>query len=370
MAKLVSVELSGWKSIKHAQIEFGALNVLIGANGSGKTNLLSFFKFLHDILGQQLQKSVIQSGGADSLLHYGAKHTQSIEADLRFGADGREFGYHFRLSHAPPDTLFFDQERVGVWAHGAVVPEGWHNSLEGAHKESVLVGTSRSGNKTAQWLRTLLGSCRVYHFHDTSSSAPARQSVYTGDGDQLRPDAGNLAAVLLRIQHQNPLEYDRITRTVRQINPRFGEFVLEPVPRDASKVMLNWRERGREPVFGPHQLSDGTLRAIALVTLLLQPRHSLPELIVVDEPELGLHPYAIGVIAGLFRMAAHHCQVVISTQSAQLLDHFETDNIIVVDRPEEATEFKRLTEPELSSWLEEYSVGELWEKNVFGGGPH
>jgi predicted ATPase len=369
MARLKSLELSGWKSIKHAQVEFGPLNVLIGANGSGKSNLISFFKLLNDMQREQLQKSIALSGGADSLLHYGAKQTESIDADLRFTADSREFGYNFRLAHAPPDTLVLIQERVGSWSEGNQVPDGWFEALKGGHKETLLA-TARQGNKTTQWLRTLVDSCRVYHFHDTSIAAPIRQSVYIGDSNQLRADAGNLAAVLARIQLQHPGVYKRITGTIRQINPRFGDFVLAPTVRETDKIMLNWQEQGREIVFGPHQLSDGTLRAIALITLLLQPQHSLPELIVVDEPELGLHPYALGVIAGLFRMASHHCQVIISTQSAQLLDHFGTDNVIVVDRPDVATEFKRLTEPELAMWLEEYTLGELWEKNVFGGGPH
>lgn len=134
--------------------------------------------------------------------------------------------------------------------------------------------------------------------------------------------------------------------------------------------MLNWREKGRDYLFGPHQISDGTLRVIALATLLLQPEDMLPDVIVIDEPELGLHPYAIGVLAALFRKASHHCQLIISTQSAELLDYFDADEVIVVNRKGESSEYRRLTTAELDTWLEDYSLSELWEKNVLGGGPH
>jgi predicted ATPase len=194
--------------------------------------------------------------------------------------------------------------------------------------------------------------------------------VYLEDNGQLKPDAGNLAAVLFRIRHQDPGAFQRIVATIHQMNPQFDNFVLEPSVSDTKTVLLNWQEVGRDVLFGPHQISDGTLRAMALVTLLLQPSSSLPEVIVVDEPELGLHPYVVRVIAGLFRKVSHHCQAIISTQSVQLLEQFQPDEVIVVDRPEEATDFKRLSEEELAAWLEDYSLGELWEKNVFGGGPH
>jgi predicted ATPase len=185
------------------------------------------------------------------------------------------------------------------------------------------------------------------------------------------PDAGNLAAVLFRLREQsNASAYERILSTIRLIAPFFDDFVLEPEGPGLKEMLLNWRDKGSDQVFGPHQLSDGTLRAICLISLLMQPESELPDLIIVDEPELGLHPYALNVVASLFKKAAHHSQVLISTQSTSLLDNFDPDDVIVVNREGKESHFVRPDATSLESWLDEYSLGEVWEKNVIGGGPH
>ena len=185
------------------------------------------------------------------------------------------------------------------------------------------------------------------------------------------PDAGNLAALLLRLRETNSgSAYKRIVTTIRLIAPFFDDFDLEPAGPNKKEIILNWRDRGSDQVFGPHQLSDGTLRAMCLVTLLMQPEDELPDLIVVDEPELGLHPYALNVVASLFKKVSHHTQVVISTQSSSFLDNFGAEDVIVVNREGKESLFTRLDPEKLKEWLEEYSLGEVWEKNVIGGGPH
>ncbi len=183
------------------------------------------------------------------------------------------------------------------------------------------------------------------------------------------PDAGNLAALLLRFRKENEgAAYQRIMKTIRLIAPFFDDFVLEP--DQGNRVILNWQEKESDRVFGPHQFSDGTLRAICLATLLLQPKDELPELIVVDEPELGLHPYALNIVTDLFSKAALHTQILISTQSSSFLDNFEPEDVIVVNREGKESQFKRLNPTELDAWLDEYSLGEVWEKNILGSGPH
>jgi len=219
--------------------------------------------------------------------------------------------------------------------------------------------------------RNLLNSCRVYHFHDTSPTARVRQYCYIGDNRWLMPDAGNLAALLYRLRNENSRSaYHPIVTTIRLIAPFFDDFDLEPTGPNKRDIILNWREKGSDQVFGPHQFSDGTLRAICLVTLLLQPESELPGLIIVDEPELGLHPYALNVIAALFSKASHHTQVLISTQSSTFLNNFDPKDVIVVNREGRESQFTRPDPDKLEAWLEEYSLGEIWEKNVIGGGPH
>ena len=363
---LQRLTLKGFKSIKAVDIELHPLNILIGANGAGKSNLISFFKMLNEMMAGRFQQYVGVSGSAQSLLHFGSKITLQIEAKLEFQVDKGVDTYDVRLFHAAGDTLIFAEETLSF------LETGWENprvdQLGAGHQETQIIKTAEEGKQTAKILRYLLGRCRVYHFHDTSSTADVRQSCYVGDKRWLKPDAGNLAAVLLRFRGENSDAYQRIIGTIRLIAPFFDDFVLEP---DVSnRVILNWTEKDSDRVFGPHQFSDGTLRAICLATLLLQPEDELPELIIVDEPELGLHPYALNIMAGLFNQAALHTQILISTQSSSFLDNFDPDDVITVDREGKESQFRRLTSTDLEVWLEEYSLGEIWEKNVIGGGPH
>ena len=201
----------------------------------------------------------------------------------------------------------------------------------------------------------MLNRCRVYHFHDTSPTSRVRQYGYIGDNRWLKPDAGNLSAILYALKSNSETAYRRIVTTIRQVAPFFDDFDLELA--DTRDIILNWRHRESDLVFGPHQLSDGTLRAICLISLLLQPTEKLPSLIVVDEPELGLDPCAVDVIAPLFRSVSQHTQVLVNTQSSAFVDSFEPGDIVVVERNKEATEFERPQAEDLDTWVEEYALG-------------
>lgn len=370
MTTLKSIRILGWKSIKDSdKIELRQLNVFIGANGCGKSNFVSFFKLLNEMTGERLQEFIATSGGAESVLHYGAKVTPILEASLEFDTATGTSGYLMKLVNAAVDTLIFTEESVEFHRLGFPLPPQ-REVLGSGHRETVLGIKAKEGNMTARVVRSLVVGCRVYQFHDTSSNSQIRRPSYVDNDRFLLPDGGNLAAMLYRFRESERTAYDRIVNTIKQIAPFFGDFELEPMPRNPKNILLNWREKGVEQVFGPHQISDGTLRAMALITLLLQPETSLPTVIVIDEPELGLHPYAIGVLASLVKKAAHHCQVILATQSPALLDEFDPEDIVVVDRESKESKFRRLEPPQLEAWLDEYTLSEVWEKNVFGGGPH
>ncbi len=370
MNKLKSIRISGWKSIKDSDnIELRQVNVFIGANGCGKSNFVSFFKLLNEMIGERLQDFIATSGYAESVLHYGPKVTPILEASLTFETYTGTSGYLMKLVHAAGDTLIFTEESVQFHSLGLPPPSSW-KVLGSGHRETALGLKSREGDETARVVRSLVANCRVYQFHDTSSSSAIRRPGYVANDRFLFPDGGNLAAILYRFKEAEPAAYARIVSTIRQVAPFFGDFELEPEARNHDNIRLNWREKGVDQIFGPHQISDGTLRAIALITLLLQPENGLPRVIVIDEPELGLHPYAIGVLASLVKKASHHCQVILATQSPALLDEFEPEDVVVVDRDSKESKFRRLGPDQLDSWLEEYSFSEAWEKNVFGGGPH
>lgn len=363
------VILNGFKSIKKMDLELRPLNVLIGANGAGKSNLVSFFKMLNEMMAGRLQQYIGTSGRAHSILHFGPKVTPQMEATLEFEVDNGTDTYAMRLFHAAGDTLVFADETLEFLQTGYTKPKVL--SLGAGHQETRIGLEADKGDSTAKVVRYLLNHCRVFHFHDTSSTARIRQYGYVGDNRWLMPDAGNLAAFLMRLRDMNDgSAYKRILSTIRLIAPFFDDFDLEPAGPNRQEIMLNWRDRWSDQIFGPHQLSDGTLRAMCLVTLLMQPEDELPDLVVVDEPELGLHPYALNVIASLFKKASHHTQVLISTQSASFIDNFVVENVVVVNREDKESLFGRPDPAMLDAWLDEYSLGEVWEKNVIGGGPH
>ncbi|MGO8670545.1 MAG: AAA family ATPase [Capsulimonadaceae bacterium] len=193
-----------------------------------------------------------------------------------------------------------------------------------------------------------------------------RQKWDINDSYFLKEDAANLAPFLMRLQNKASRHYGLIVDTLRQILPFFNDFELNP---NENTLLLQWREKGSDMVFGAHQASDGMLRTMALISLLLQPSTELPSVLILDEPELGLHPFAISTIAGLLKAASLTSQVIVATQSATFIDYCEPNDIVVVDRKGTVSEFKRLSSVDLEEWLQDYSLSELWEKNVIGGRP-
>ncbi len=369
MAMLRRVILNGFKSIKAMDLELRPLNVLIGASGAGKSNLVSFFKMLNEMMGGRLQQSIAGAGRAQSVLHYGPKTTPQMEAMLEFETDQGLNTYSQRLFHVAGDTLAFAEETLDFQRHGHQGARGAPLSLGPVHHETGIGDEADRGNQTAGVFRHLLNCCRVFHFHDTSPTARARAYCYVGNDRWLLPDAGNVAAMLYRFREKEPgPAYRRIVGTVRQIAPFLADFELEPTGPQNTEIILNWKDKHSGDVFGPHQLSDGTLRFIALATLLLQPQALLPDVIVIDEPELGLHPAGLNLLGGMLRSVSHHCQVVVATQSAALVDGFAPEDVIVVDRRDGASTFARLEAEPLKDWLQDYTLGELWEKNVSGEG--
>ncbi len=370
MAKLGKVQIQGYRSLKSIELELRSLNILIGPNGAGKSNFVSFFKMLNEIMGGRLQQYIGISGRAQSLLYFGPRVTRHLDAELEFEAEEGTNWYNMRLSHAAGDTLTFAKESLRFLKHGYTDPEAL--SLGAGHQETRISEEANKGEQTAGVIRYLLNRCRVYHFHDTSATARVRQYGLLEDNRWLMPDAGNLAALLYayRGNRENPsVVYRRIVSTIRKIMPEFDDFDLEPSSLNRKEIILNWRKRGQDYLFGAHQISDGSLRAMAICTLFLQPEEDLPRVIILDEPELGLHPHALEIVAGLIRAASSRTQVIAATQSQSFLNFFEPAEIVTVETDAGESVFRRLEPDQLEDWLEDYSIGELWQRNVVGGGP-
>jgi predicted ATPase len=367
---LERIVLQGYKSIGEADITLRPINVLIGANGAGKSNFVSLFRFMNRVVSQEMQTYVAQAGGADQILHYGRKTTERLHIELWFRREETlANGYECTLIPTADDLLIFEEEAVYFHDRGRHERPYRGSHSEQAHNETLLMDWRQIGDRVAYYVLTALNSWQVYHFHDTSASARVKQTGDLHDNLFLRPDASNLAAYLYLLRETQEAYYRNIVETVRLAAPFFGDFVLRPSPFNPEKIRLEWQERGSDLLFGPHALSDGTLRLICLTTLFLQPPDRLPTTIVLDEPELGLHPYAIALLADMVRSASQHTQVILATQSVTLVNQFQPEDTLVVDRDQGKTVFRRLAEEEMTAWLEDYDLGDLWEKNLLGGRP-
>ncbi|HLI47627.1 MAG TPA: AAA family ATPase [Chthonomonas sp.] len=376
MRLLEKIVVQGYKSIRNQELSLEPVNVLIGANGSGKSNFIGLFRMLNRLVSGDFQIYVRQAGGPDRLLYYGRKTTNAISLGLWFRDTERQTrnGYMCELFPTEDQELVFAQEEI-LFAEYEKPMSSRYSS--GVHEESRLPEWAKE-DRVGEYIYKDLQSFRVYHFHDTSDSAKVKQFCDISDNRFLRPDASNLAAFLYRLKRQYNSHYQDIVRAIRSVAPFFGDFVLEPDIFATNQIRLEWHERGSDTLFDAHALSDGTLRFICFATLFLQPDALLPAIIILDEPELGLHPAAITVLAQLIHSASKRVQVLLATQSVTLVNQFTPEQIIVVERQEHRTGslipgqesvFHRISSEQLTQWLQEYELGTLWEKNLLGGRP-
>ncbi len=365
MAVLDWITVKGFKSIKNVErLMLSPINVLIGPNGSGKSSLIEVFSFLRAVRTGRLQRYVGTAGGANSILHFGARTTGELEISVSFNREVNQYG--ITLVPTDDDSLFPETEWVSFWDKKYDQP--YVDGLRGSGGEAG-IAEPRGERRITAFIRKYLDTWRVYHFHDTSSVSPMKRTCAVDDNRFLQQDGSNLAAFLYVLRHQHRTDYELIRRSIQLVAPFFDDFALAPLALNEDKIRLQWRHRDSDADFDAAALSDGTLRFIALVTLLQQPRQTRPSVILLDEPELGLHPYAILMLASLVKKASQETQLVVATQSPLLLDHFEPEDVIVADRVGGEVAFSRLDSASLEVWLADYSLGQLWEKNEIGGRP-
>lgn len=369
MTQIQKITIKGYKSIKTLiDFELRPLNVLIGANGSGKSNFISVFRFLAAVAGDNFAVDVQRWGGPEALLHYGKKITPQIEMEMYFTPNlGVTNGYRITLESTLDNRLIFTREEPFI--HGHYSPKGY--PLGTGHATPKITSDTRiESAKVSKHVTEKLKIWRQYHFHDTSDTAAVKGRRGVNENLRLLPDAANLAAYLrmLKCTAAYTASYQRIVDTIRLAAPFFGDFVFRE--EDTEYIELEWTERGQpDTPWKAHVLSDGTLRFICLTTLLLQPESLLPDTLLIDEPELGLHPFAINLLADMLQQVAETRQVIVSTQSVELLNAFTPEDVVVVQRENNETTFKRLNAIELQDWLADYSLGELWQRNILGGRP-
>nr|MBF0223237.1 AAA family ATPase [Desulfobulbaceae bacterium] len=371
-AALKSITLEGFKSIRELKdFELSSLNVIIGANGAGKSNFIQLFKMLQVMSQKNFSKYIQEHGGADSFLYNGPKQTSSIKAEFEFlsnspYAEGSN-SYRFILTPTVNETFLIEEERKYYntnWrSYGNPSDE---SKLHDMRDETAANGNS---NGVGHYVYHSISDWMVYHFHDTSEKAPMRRSEIVEDNLKLRSDAANIAPFLLRLREISRWQsyYRDIVQAIRLVMPFFDDFRLDTVKMgESEKTRLSWQQKGSDFPMQPYHLSDGSIRFIALATALLQPVP--PSTMIIDEPELGLHPEAIAILAELMHSMAKRTQLIVATQSPILINHFSVNNLIVANRNNRQTCFERLNEVDFSEWLKDYNIGELWVKNVINGG--
>lgn len=338
--------------------------MLIGPNGAGKSNFISFFKFLSWMLNSdgKLREYVSYLGGANDILHDGADVTKSIDAHIELETKAGIHEYQFSLMFAKPDNLVFREELYRFSAKKFDSRPEWSNCGVG-HVEAKLPEVN---NDSARTILNLLRKLIVYQFHNTSDTAPMRLKWSQADGRWLKQNGENLGSFLYRLQNEEKPYYTRIVKYLRLVLPFFDDFDLYP---EFGQILLRWKEKGTNKVFNAGQASDGMLRTIALISLLGQNPKDLPAVLFLDEPELGLHPSAIDAVAGLIKAASSHCQVFVATQSISLVNNFELDDLVVIDRKGRNSTYHRPDTAYLQAYLDEFSTGQIWEKNIIGGRP-
>lgn len=361
MRTLETLTIRNFKSIRDQTLRLGPLNIFIGGNGSGKSNLIEVSRFLRAIVDEKLAEYTAMKGGADSLLYFGRRQSPDMSFSIEFGAGETSRRYQIKLMGVDDDTLIIAKEIVVSRENNQYIEALIHPATVFS-KESKL-----KENKFFALVSAELESFRVYHFHDTSDVAAMKGTSDVDDNRFLRPQAENLAAFLYWLQEMRPEHMANIRDSIRQIAPFFDEFRLEPLRLNPSKIRLEWKEKESDMYFNASSLSDGTLRFICLATLLLQP--DLPPLILLDEPELGLHPAAVTLLASLLSSASTRTQVLVATQSVTLVNQFEPEQVWAVDREDRQSVFRHLSRADMSGWLDDYALGELWEKNVLGARP-
>ena len=364
------IRIRGFRSLADIEIrDLPRVAVLIGANGSGKSNLMRFFEMMNSMLwSRRLAEFVERQGGADDQLFGGSKVSRRLDATLTMRAESGRGEYRFALAHAHPDRFMFVDEAFR-FDYGMIdVEPDWHQVGSG-HTEAKILETAQSDGPdghTASDLLVLLRRCEVYQFHDTSDDSRFKKRWDVDDNADLRPHGGNLAAVLYGLERDDIRRYEMICYHIGRVLSGFDRFDIH---ESYGKVLLRWKAKGTDKTFGPHLTSDGSLRLFALVTLLNLPDDMLPDVLLLDEPELGLHPAAIGLIAGMIKQRSVDRQIIVATQSPRFVDSFDLDQIIVLDLCDGQTVCRKLNPDDFQMWLDEFAPGELWEKNLLGGRP-
>ena len=379
------IRVQGFRRLRDVDLKLRPLNVLIGANGSGKTSLLDVFSLLSASARGELKRSIRDIGGIDSNLTVlrdfkGYKtHLAGFELDRR-GCGDQIVTYVISLSpkgntyQIPEESLTHTDDTIALFrpyidkVQGDVIYYEQGDKLSPISEfrqdefESALSQAPRVSRETMAF-QASLASVTHYHVLDVSSRAPVRLPQQLREAKLPGQNGEDLAACLYWMRETDPDRFETIEDTLRVAFPSFERLNFPPVA--AGLLAITWKERDVKHPFFMHQLSEGTLRFLWLVTLLYSP--GLTEVTLLDEPEVSLHPELLSVLAGCLREASQRTQLIVATHADRLVRFLTPEEVVVLDMEDGATTATRADELDLGAWLSEYTLDQVWQNGRMGG---
>jgi predicted ATPase len=394
------IKIEGFRSFKKVELEVPRLAVLIGPNGGGKSNFLDLLTLMAEAGNMQLANGVAKRGGFANIA-FGFDPQVELRVEMRFKAalPAKAEG---QSGDERPDVRFSMTARglafQAVLVHEVVAQEsGKQPSLSAemlsrgpagavfrVMSESGALTDKRVGVASNELAITqvrnsseypaaafVLGEFtgwRVYRDIDVGSTSPVRQPALIRPGIQLLPDGSNLSSVLYAIQQDYPDDWQDVLEILRTAYPEFVKLTV-PAQGGDGKVLLRWFEKpfDRHGGISANFLSDGTLKLLCLLAILKSP--DPPPLICIDEPELGLHPDWIKLVAELLQVAAMRTQVIVATHSPHIVAKLEPEQVIVAEKVDGETRLERQDRQDLEKWLKDFNLSELWLAGQLGGRP-
>jgi predicted ATPase len=390
---LKSIRLVNFYSFRDTTIELNqGVNVLVGINGSGKSNFLKVFELLNEAInGRRLRRYILEIGGVNEMLYQGERENDEIIIQLTFDGsvfekeedeDDEEFKgeTYYQIKILPTQTEYYLEEKawndadkvyfykegekvnVAAWFRSLKDTPLYHNGLElFMLSESFFTNTPMSGGGFVGLFNTLKSLAYITTINTTSKS-PIRKPVLAIPETDIINGGDNLVQVLNTIKINDKKTYKKIIEALQRVNPYFKDFDFRPFGTNFEMLL---EEEGLNRSIHLSKVSDGTLRYLCLITALLTNKKAV---LCLDEPEIGLHPDMLFNIAQAIKEAGETATIIVSTHSAQLLNYFNLETVRVFEKDvDNSTQVYAYTEGDFKGWYETFQVGTMWRQGDIGG---
>ena len=374
--RIKQLKVEGFRSLKKVTWEPSDLNILIGPNGSGKSNLLRFLELITVAARGGLGKYIQSLGGMDAIVWDGQARNVTFMLDCIEEALGIPDSYTLKMIPTGA-TYFIDRENliakntqevfINRSFRKAMFKEDTGDTLQELESsevigrdETLLSTVSGIPFSDVPMFKAMLSRIAIYHDIRVDNGAEIRRASVTRSEKLIDPDGQNLIPVIHTLYTTNRDFERNLDAGMRAaFSDEYEKLVFPPAADQRIQLRVRWKTLRREQ--SAADLSDGTLRFLLLLTLMLNPEPH--QVIAIDEPETGLHPAMLPIIAEYAVEAATRAQVILTTHSPQLLDAFTDKNptTTVTKWVDGETVLQNLSGDDLAYWLREYTLGTLFK---------